>query len=90
MCLKVEEYDYDIVYKKKRKYNTNTDSLSRIQIYPLEIDAKAVEPDEELNQLLNKLIEAKNRMNRKELQTPEILPTNESNSPIELRLQNFD
>ncbi|EFA13197.1 Retrovirus-related Pol polyprotein from transposon gypsy-like Protein [Tribolium castaneum] len=77
--LKLEEYDYDIVYKKG-KYNTNADALSRIQIYPIEIDAKstAVQPDDELEQLLNEIIESEN----KELRTPESLPTQNLNSPI--------
>ncbi|EFA12255.1 hypothetical protein TcasGA2_TC016117 [Tribolium castaneum] len=62
------------------KYNTNADALSRIQIYPIEIDAKstAVQPDDELEQLLNEIIEFENR----ELRTSEFLPTQNLNSPI--------
>lgn len=35
--LKLEEFDYEIVYKKG-KQNTNADALSRIEIYPTEVD----------------------------------------------------
>ena len=62
--LKLEEYDYDIV-NKKGKFNTNADALSRIQIYPLDIDAQstAVQPDEELERLLNELIQENENQN---------------------------
>lgn len=36
--LKLEEYDYEIIYKKG-KLNTNADALSRVEIHPLEIES---------------------------------------------------
>jgi hypothetical protein len=40
--LKLEEYDYEILYKKG-KLNTNADALSRIEINAVEDDTKPVE-----------------------------------------------
>ena len=39
--LKLEEYDYEIIYKKG-KYNTNADALSRIQINALDDDIQSM------------------------------------------------
>lgn len=67
--LKLEEYDYEIVYKKG-KQNTNADSLSRIQINPIEYDQLSMIPQvdpndipqiplEDLDEILNSLPEEK-------------------------------
>ena len=61
--LKLQEYDYEIVYKKG-KQNSNADCLSRIQINPIEDDQMSIFPNfdpdeipqlppEELDEILN-------------------------------------
>lgn len=48
--LKLEEYDYEIIYKKG-KNNTNADSLSRIQINPIEDDQLSILPNFDPNEI---------------------------------------
>ena len=81
--LKLEEYDYHIVYKKG-KFNTNADALSRIQIYPLDIDARstAVQPDEELEWSLNELTQENESQNSGLIRSPE--PTVSNNDALSI------
>lgn len=44
--LKLEEYDYEIVYKKGKK-NTNADALSRVEIHPM--DTKNTKSDSDID-----------------------------------------
>ena len=53
--LKLEEYDYEIIYKKG-KLNTNADALSRINLNAIETDSILNQPgdiDEDINKFLN-------------------------------------
>lgn len=52
--LKLEEFDYDIVYKKG-KLNTNADALSRVTINPLETESVINNPGEVNNDILEYL-----------------------------------
>lgn len=65
--LKLQEYDYEIIYKKG-KQNSNADCLSRIQINPIEDDQMSIFPNfdpeeipqlppEELDEILNTISE---------------------------------
>lgn len=65
--IKLEDYDYNVVYKKG-KLNTNADALSRIpiEIHPMENISTAGNADEDIDKLLNDIIQE-----REELNTPE-------------------
>lgn len=66
--LKLEEYDYDIIYKKGR-LNTNADALSRIQLNALEtasIDNNPGDVDENVLELLRQM--AENPIDRQQTQ----------------------
>lgn len=71
--LKLEEYDYEIVYKKG-KQNQNADALSRIQINALESESIFNNPgdiDVDIDQFLNQFINENNNpsnLNTREMQ----------------------
>lgn len=79
--IRLEEFDYDVVYKKG-KLNTNADALSRIKIdkvdiHPLDTSSLVVNHDNEISQLLddiNDIIEN----NERQLNTPPGIDTSEN------------